>query len=290
MLKQVQHDGISAMDIVSENKSHGGRQLVVRHASKASSCDMTFSIFLPPQVDRGGELPIVWYLSGLSCTHANVTEKGEYRATCAELGLIFIAPDTSPRGDAVPDSEGYDFGKGAGFYVDATQKPWSANYRMWSYVTQELPALIAAEFPADMDRQGITGHSMGGHGALTVALSIPERFRSVSAFAPIVAPSQVPWGQKALAGYLGNDHASWRRHDAVALIEDGARVKELLVDVGTADPFLDQELRPELLERACADADIALTLRMQPGYDHSYYFISTFMADHLRWHAERLNA
>jgi S-formylglutathione hydrolase len=218
-----------------------------------------------------------------------VTEKGEYRERCAELGLIFIAPDTSPRGDDVPDAEGYDFGKGAGFYVDASEAPWSQNYRMWSYVTHELPALVAAEFPANLERQGITGHSMGGHGALTIALNYPDRFRSVSAFAPIVAPTEVPWGQKALAGYLGEDKEAWRRHDAVALIAQGRRVGDMLVDVGTADPFLEQELRPELLEAACAEAGIALTLRRQPGYDHSYYFISTFMADHLRWHWERLS-
>jgi len=277
------------MEIVSENRSHGGRQLVVTYSSSATGTDMTFSIFLPPQAEQGAKRPVVWYLSGLTCTHANVTEKGEYRAACAKLGLIFVAPDTSPRGEGVPDAEGYDFGQGAGFYVDAAEVPWAANFRMWSYVTEELPALVAAEFPADLDRQAITGHSMGGHGALTVALRYPDRFRSVSAFAPIVAPSQVPWGQKALGGYLGADRAAWRRHDAVALIEDGARVPELLVDVGAADAFLEQELRPELLEKACADAGIALTLRRQPGYDHSYYFISTFMADHLRWHAERLN-
>jgi len=276
------------MDLVSEVKSHGGRQLVVRHASSATSTDMTFSIFLPPQAAAGAKLPVIWYLSGLTCTHANVTEKGEYRAACAELGLIFVAPDTSPRGEDVPDAEEWDFGKGAGFYVEATQEPWSKHYRMWPYVTDELPELIAAEYPVDMSRQAITGHSMGGHGALTVALSHPGRFRSVSAFAPIVAPGQVPWGQKALTNYLGDDRAAWRKHDAVALIEDGASVEELLVDVGTADPFIENELRPELLERACADAGIALTLRRQAGYDHSYYFISTFMAEHLRWHAERL--
>jgi S-formylglutathione hydrolase len=279
---------VSAIQILSENKAHGGRQLVVKHASRSTATDMTFSIFLPSQAESQARLPVVWYLSGLTCTHANVTDKGEYRAACAELGLIFVAPDTSPRGDDVPDVEGYDFGKGAGFYVDATEQPWAANYRMWSYVTEELPVLVVGEFPVDGYRQAITGHSMGGHGALTVALNQPDRFRSVSAFAPIVAPSQVPWGQKALAGYLGTDRAAWRRHDAVALIEDGARLPELLVDVGDADQFLEQELRPELLERACADAGIALTLRRQPGYDHSYYFISTFMADHLRWHAERL--
>jgi S-formylglutathione hydrolase len=278
------------MEIVSENKSHRGRQLVCSHASVATGTDMTFSIFLPPQAEQGGQLPVVWYLSGLTCTHANVTEKGEYRAACAELGLIFIAPDTSPRGEGVPGAPdgAWDFGLGAGFYVDATQEPWSGHYRMWSYVTEELPALVAAKFPIDEARQGITGHSMGGHGALTAALNHPERFRSVSAFAPIAAPSQVPWGQKALAGYLGDDRAGWRKHDAVALIEDGARLSEILVDVGEADPFIEKELRPELLEAACAKAGVALTLRRQPGYDHSYFFISTFMANHLAWHAERL--
>ena len=278
------------MDIISENKAYGGRQLVVRHASAATGCDMSFSIYLPPQAEGGRKLPVIWYLSGLTCTHANVTEKGEYRAACAELGLIFVAPDTSPRGEGVPDDPAgaYDFGLGAGFYVDATEEPWATNYRMWSYVTNELPTLVAAEFPVAMDRQAITGHSMGGHGALTIGLSFPERFRSVSAFAPIVAPGQVPWGRKALAGYLGEDEAAWRRHDAVALIEDGARLGALLVDVGSADSFLDTELRPQLLEQACANAGIALNLRIQPGYDHSYYFISSFMADHLRWHSERL--
>lgn len=252
---------------------------------------MVFSIYLPPQAKDRGKLPVLWYLSGLTCTHANVTEKGDYRAACAELGLIFVAPDTSPRGENVPDDPAgaYDFGLGAGFYVDATEEPWSRNYRMWSYVVEELPRLVATEFPVDMERQGITGHSMGGHGALTLALRNPGRFRSVSAFAPIVAPSEVPWGRKALGGYLGEDRAIWRRHDAVALIEDGATVAQLLVDVGTADPFFEKELRPELLENACAKAGIALNLRRQPGYDHSYYFISTFMADHLHWHKERLS-
>ena len=279
-----------SLEIVSENRSHGGRQLVVKHASAATGTDMTFSIFLPPQAGGGAKLPVVWYLSGLTCTHANVTEKGEYRAPCAELGLIFVAPDTSPRGEGVADDPAgaYDFGLGAGFYVDATQEPFARNYRMWTYVTEELPALVAAEFPADMDRQGITGHSMGGHGALTVALRNPGRFRSVSAFAPIVAPSQVPWGQKALQGYLGQDEQAWRSHDAIALIEDGARVNDLLVDVGTADPFLEKELKPELLDRACANVGIRLSLNMREGYDHSYYFISTFMTGHLRWHAQRL--
>jgi S-formylglutathione hydrolase len=278
------------VETLSDTKSHGGRQLVCRHASDATHTDMTFSIFLPPQAEEGGKVPVLWYLSGLTCSHVNVTEKGEYRATCAELGIAFIAPDTSPRGEAVPDDPdgSWDFGQGAGFYVDATEAPWSGNYRMWRHVADELPALVAAEFPVDLDRQGILGHSMGGHGALTLGLGLPERYRSVSAFAPIVAPSQVPWGRKALGGYLGGDECAWRKHDAVALIEDGATPDALLVDIGTADPFLETELRPELLERACKEAGIPLTLRRQPGYDHSYYFISTFMADHIRWHAERL--
>jgi len=275
------------IETISTARAHGGTQGVYRHASTATGTAMTFSVFVPDHAP-GVRLPVMWYLSGLTCTHANVTEKGEYRAACGELGLILVAPDTSPRGEGVADAPEYDFGQGAGFYVDATQAPWSAHFRMRSYIEQELPALIAAEFPADMARQGITGHSMGGHGALTIGLRNPDRFRSVSAFAPIVAPSQVPWGRKALAGYLGDDPAAWRAHDAVALIEDGARVEELLVDQGDADSFLTDQLRPDLLETACRDAGIALTLRMQPGYDHSYYFISTFLADHLRWHAERL--
>lgn len=275
------------MEVASEVRSHGGRQLVCTHESSATGTLMAFSVFLPPQASDG-PCPLVWYLSGLTCTHANVTEKGEYRAACAELGLIFIAPDTSPRGAEVADADGYDLGQGAGFYVDSTVEPWSPHYRMWSYVAEELPALVGAEFPADLANQAIMGHSMGGHGALTLALANPGRFRSVSAFAPIVAPSQVPWGRKALGAYLGDDESRWRKHDSVALIADGARLDDLLVDIGTDDPFLDQELRPELLERACAEASIPLTLRRQPGYDHSYYFISTFMADHLRWHSDRL--
>jgi S-formylglutathione hydrolase len=238
----------------------------------------------------GANLPVVWYLSGLTCTHANVTEKGEYRRICAELGLIFVAPDTSPRGEEVADDPAgaYDFGLGAGFYIDATQQPYARHYRMYSYITKELPELIAANFPADMGRQSITGHSMGGHGALTIALANPGRYRSVSAFAPIASPLRCPWGEKALAGYLGADRSTWRAHDATALIDDGARLDELLVDQGGADNFLDSQLKPHLLAEACERAGIPLTLRMQPGYDHSYYFISTFIEDHLRWHAARL--
>ena len=247
---------------------------------------MTFAVFLPPGAEEGPK-PVLWYLSGLTCTHANVMEKGEYRRAAAEAGVIVVCPDTSPRGDAADDAA-YDLGQGAGFYLDATEAPWAGRYNMKTYVTKELPALVAAEFPADMGRQGIFGHSMGGHGALTLALSMPGRYRSVSAFAPIVAPGQVPWGEKAFSAYLGPDRETWRRHDAVALIQDGARVDEILVDQGEADNFLERELRPELLERACAEAGIALTLRRHPGYDHSYYFISTFMQDHVRFHAERL--
>jgi S-formylglutathione hydrolase len=275
------------LQTVSTAKAFGGTQGVYTHASATTGTPMTFSVYVPPH-DDGATLPVVWYLSGLTCTHANVTDKGEYRRACAELGLIFVAPDTSPRGDDVADDDAYDFGKGAGFYVDATEAPWAPHFRMWSYVTEELPALIGAHFPADMTRQSIMGHSMGGHGALTIGLRHADRFKAVSAFAPIVAPSQVPWGEQALGGYLGAGRAAWRAHDAVALIEDGARVPALLVDQGDADQFLVEQLKPELLATACAAAGVDLTLRMQPGYDHSYYFISTFMADHLAWHAARL--
>ena len=277
------------MQTVSTNKSHGGIQGVYKHSSRETKTEMTFSVFVPPHPD-GARLPVVFYLSGLTCTHANVTEKGEYRAACAELGLIFVAPDTSPRGEGVPGdpANAYDFGIGAGFYVDATEEPYAKHYRMWSYVTEELPKLVAEQFPVDAARQSILGHSMGGHGALTVGLRLPDRYRAASAFAPIVAPSQVPWGIKALGGYFGSDRTKWQKHDAVALIEDGARYSGFLVDYGDADPFLAEQLRPELLKAACEKANIPLTLRRQAGYDHSYYFISTFMADHLHWHAARL--
>ncbi|KKI17448.1 S-formylglutathione hydrolase [Sphingomonas sp. Ag1] len=276
------------METISQNKAYGGVQGVYRHRSATTGTDMTFSVYVPPH-EEGARLPVLWYLSGLTCTHANVTDKGEYRRACAEHGIIFVAPDTSPRGDDVPDDDAWDFGQGAGFYVDATQDPWSANFRMRSYVEDELPALIAREFAvADMSRQGITGHSMGGHGALTIALRNPGRFRSVSAFAPIVSPLNCPWGVKALGGYLGSDRAAWMPYDACALIADGARLDALLVDLGDADAFLREQLKPELLQQACEAAGIPLTLRMQRGYDHSYYFIATFMADHIAWAAERL--
>jgi S-formylglutathione hydrolase len=279
------------MQTVSKNRAFGGTQGVYRHASSETKTDMTFSVYVPDHRE-GMKLPVVTYLSGLTCTHANVTEKGEFRSACAEHGLIFVAPDTSPRGQGVPGdpADSYDFGLGAGFYVDATEAPFARNYRMWSYVTEELPKLVSEQFPVDTTRQSILGHSMGGHGALTCALRYPNRYRAVSAFAPIVAPSRVPWGIKALGGYLGANKDTWRKHDTVALIEDGAKFGDLLVDYGDADQFLTEQLRPELLQAACQKAGIPLTVRRQAGYDHSYYFISTFMGDHLRWHAQRLKA
>lgn len=275
------------MEQVSATRSHGGTQGVYRHRSAATGTPMTFSVFVPDHA-QGDKLPVLWYLSGLTCTHANVTEKGEYRAACAEHGVIFVAPDTSPRGEGVPDAGEYDFGQGAGFYVDSTEAPWAAHFRMRSYIEDELPKVIAEQFPADMARQGITGHSMGGHGALTIALRNPGRFRSVSAFSPIVSPMNCPWGERALSGYLGSDRSEWRAYDACALIEDGAKMPDLLVDQGTADDFLDEQLKTPLLEAACARAGQPATVRMQEGYDHSYYFISTFIAEHVAWHAARM--
>jgi S-formylglutathione hydrolase len=276
------------MKTVSTARSHGGVQGVYSHPSQACACDMTFAVFVPPQA-KDGPCPVLWYLSGLTCTHQNVMDKGEYRRLAAELGLIVICPDTSPRGETVPDEkDNWQFGSGAGFYVDATEPPFDRNYRMYSYLTEELPALIAENFPADMSRQSIFGHSMGGHGALTFALRNPDRFRSCSAFAPIVEPSTADWSKSAFGKYLGSDQAAWRGYDACALVADGARFSEFLIDQGTADGFLDDGLRPWLFEEACKAAGIPLTLRMQEGYDHSYFFISTFMEDHLRWHAARL--
>lgn len=266
----------------------GGTQGVYRHESRETATAMEFGVFVPPQAEERS-CPVVWYLSGLTCTQANVTDKGQFQRVCAELGLIFVAPDTSPRGEGVPDDPqgAYDFGLGAGFYLNATQDPWAANYRMESYIG-ELAEVVIENFRVDGARQGITGHSMGGHGALTLALKHPGQWTSVSAFAPISAPMQCPWGQKALSGYLGDDQAAWRRHDAVALIADGARPPELLVDQGDADKFLEEQLKPQLLAQACQAAGIPLTLRMQPGYDHGYGFVASFMEDHLRWHAQRL--
>ena len=275
------------METISVSKSFEGAQGVYRHPSEACSCAMMFATFLPPQAEKAS-VPVVWYLSGLTCTHQNVMEKGEYRQVAAELGVAIVCPDTSPRGDRVPDDKNdWKFGCGAGFYLDATQEPYAKNYRMASYIVDELPGIVARNFPVDMSQQGIFGHSMGGHGAITLALKHPGRFRSVSAFAPICQPSTAGWSRPAFERYLGTDERAWRAYDSVCLIEDGKRVPELLVDQGTADTFLDDGLRPWLLRNACAMAGIPLTLNMREGYDHSYFFISTFMEFHIRWHARR---
>ncbi|MBD9641873.1 S-formylglutathione hydrolase [Ensifer sp. ENS07] len=276
------------LNTISVWKSFGGMQGVYSHHSEQCACEMTFSVFIPPTAVHH-PCPVLWYLSGLTCSHANVTEKGEFREAAAALGLIIVCPDTSPRGPHVPDdADNWQFGIGAGFYLDATEAPYSANYRMYSYLTLELPALVAANFPVDVARQGIFGHSMGGHGAMTIALKNPERYRSCSAFAPIVQPMTADWSKPALRRYLGPDERSWRNYDTTALIEGGHRFSEFFVDQGEADSFLSSGLRPWLLTAACDTAGIPLNLRMHEGYDHSYYFISTFMGDHLAWHAERL--
>lgn len=276
------------MNILSQNTAFGGMQGVFSHASEATGTEMTFAVFVPPQAITE-KRPVLWYLSGLTCTHANVMEKGEYRRMAAELGLIVVCPDTSPRGNDVPDElTNWKMGKGAGMYLNATEKPWAEHFQMYSYITEELPALIAEQFRADMSRQGIFGHSMGGHGAMTIALKNPDRFKSCSAFAPIVNPLTADWTQDAFEKYLGPDRAKWREYDACALVEDGARFPEFLIDQGKADSFLETGLAPWKFEEAVKGTDIGLTLRMHERYDHSYYFISTFMDDHLRWHADRL--
>lgn len=280
------------MERVASSKSFGGEQAVWKHASSALSCDMRFAVFSPPANLHGaGPYPALFWLSGLTCTEDNFTVKAGTQRAAAELGLMIVAPDTSPRGDHVPDLEPktYDFGRGAGFYVDATEAPWSANYRMYSYIAEELPALIAAHFPADPARAGVFGHSMGGHGALTTHLKHPDRFRSCSAFAPIVAPSEVPWGRKAFGHYLGPDEARWAAYDATRLLgARGPSSAHLLIDQGTNDQFLREQLRPELFAEAARKAGQKLTLRMQEGYDHSYFFIASFIEDHLRWHKAAL--
>lgn len=276
------------METISTATAFGGTQTVHTHASKVCGCDMTFAVYMPPQA-KEGPVPVLWYLSGLTCSHANVMDKGEYRAHAAKHGVAIICPDTSPRGDHVPDDDGnWQFGSGAGFYLDATAEPWRKNYNMYSYITDELPKLIGENFAVDMKRQGVFGHSMGGHGALTIALKNPDTFKSCSAFAPIAQPTTADWSSGAFARYLGDNPELWAEYDATLLIENGGRFSEFLVDQGDADSFLDDGLRPWLLEEACKKADIPITLRMQPGYDHSYFFISTFMEDHIRWHAERL--
>lgn len=276
-----------SIETVSETKCFGGNQGVYTHDSEATGTPMTFAMFVPEH-RKGEKLPVLWWLSGLTCTHENAMIKCHYHKACADHGVIFVCPDTSPRGEGVPDDEAYDFGQGAGFYVNATQEPWSQHFHMRRYIEEELPALVAKNFPVDMDRQAISGHSMGGHGALTVSLRNPGRFRSTSAFSPIVSPLNCPWGEKALSNYIGDDRAAWREYDACALIEDGARIDNLLVEQGRADDFLDEQLKTWLLEDAVRKAGMDATIHMQEGYDHSYFFVSTFIADHIAWHAERL--
>ena len=273
------------METFSTAACHGGRQSFHSHASTATGTVMKFGVFTPP---GSGPFPLLWCLAGLTCTEETFAIKAGAQRLAAELGLMLVTPDTSPRGDGVADDLAYDLGQGAGFYLDATQSPWALHFRMDSWLIGELPGVIAAHFDADMARQSIMGHSMGGHGALVLALRHPGRFRSVSALAPIVAPTAVPWGQKAFAAYLGDDRAAWAAHDACALIAAGARVAELLVDQGLDDAFLAAQLQPQRLETACADAGIALLLRRHAGYDHGYWFIQSFVSDHLRWHATRL--
>ncbi|HTZ69825.1 MAG TPA: S-formylglutathione hydrolase [Acetobacteraceae bacterium] len=277
------------MEIVAQNRAFGGTQYVYRHDSAETKTPMRFAAYVPPQAAKG-KVPVLWYLSGLTCTEENFTVKAGAQRVASELGILLIAPDTSPRGENVPGDpeKSYDFGLGAGFYVDATVAPYSTNYRMRSYIEQELPALVMANLPADPARQSIFGHSMGGHGAITIALRNPGKFRSVSAFAPIASPMNCPWGVKALTGYIGADQSTWRQYDSCALLDDGHRIPELLVDQGLADNFLVNQLKPELLEAACARASVKLTLRRQEGYDHSYYFIATFMEDHVRYHSRTL--
>ena len=277
------------MEIVAQNRAFGGTQYVYRHDSAETKTPMRFAAYVPPQAAKG-KVPVLWYLSGLTCTEENFTVKAGAQRVASELGILLIAPDTSPRGENVPGDpeKSYDFGLGAGFYVDATVAPYSTNYRMRSYIEQELPALVMANLPADPARQSIFGHSMGGHGAITIALRNPGKFRSASAFAPIASPMNCPWGVKALTGYIGPDQSTWRQYDSCALLDDGHRIPELLVDQGLADNFLVNQLKPELLEAACARASVKLTLRRQEGYDHSYYFIATFMEDHVRYHSRTL--
>jgi S-formylglutathione hydrolase len=279
------------METLARAACHGGVQSFHSHMSTSTGTAMRFGVFVPPKSElREGPFPVLWCLAGLTCTEETFAIKAGAQRFAAELGLMLVTPDTSPRGDGVADDPAWDMGQAASFYLDATAEPWAAHFRMRTWLIDELPGLIGAQFPADMARQGITGHSMGGHGALTLALKHPGRFKSVSAFAPIVAPTQVPWGRKALPAYPGDDPEAWAAHDACALIDGGARLAELLVDQGEADAFLAEQLQPERLEVACARASIPLTLRRHAGYDHGYWFVQSFVADHLRWHAARLTA
>ena len=278
-----------ALTKVSASRCFGGIQSVYSHESRETGSVMRFGVFLPPQAEAQ-RVPVLYWLSGLTCTEENFIVKAGAQRLAAQLGLALVVPDTSPRGLAIPgEAESWDFGLGAGFYVDATQPPWSRGYRMYSYVAKELPALIQSSFPVDGERVGISGHSMGGHGALTIALKNPQHYKSLSAFAPISSPMRCPWGDKALSGYLGPDRTTWREYDATALLEErGWSGPPLLVDQGTSDPFLQTQLRPELLEEACRRARVGIELRLQEGYDHSYFFIASFIEDHLRFHSRNL--
>ena len=276
------------MKTISENACFGGTQGVYSHASDVCNCEMTFGLFLPAEA-KNGPVPVLWYLSGLTCTHENAMTKGGAQAWAAEHGIAVVFPDTSPRGDDVADDDDYDLGKGAGFYVNATQDPWAPHFQMWDYIAEELPKLITRNFEIDEERQGITGHSMGGHGALTLAMNLPERFLSVSAFAPIANPSASDWGRKQLTAYLGEDTAKWAKHDASLLMADKGFDGPILIDQGASDQFLDL-LKPEALATAMATKRQQGTFRMQPGYDHSYFFVSTFMEDHIAFHADALYA
>ena len=276
------------METISENASFGGVQGVYKHRSTSCDCGMTFGLFLPA-VSKDGPVPLLWFLSGLTCTHENAMTKAGAQAWAAEHGLALVFPDTSPRGDQVADDEAYDLGQGAGFYVNATEQPWAPNFRMWDYVTEDLPKILERNFDLDMGRQAITGHSMGGHGALTIAMTLPERFRSVSAFAPIAHPTASDWGRKQFTAYLGADENAWAPHDATLLMRDKGFDGPMLIDTGTKDQFIDL-LKPESFAEAVAARRQQATLRLQPGYDHSYFFISSFMEDHVAFHADALYA
>ncbi|MFN3614088.1 MAG: S-formylglutathione hydrolase [Rubrimonas sp.] len=274
------------METVSENRSFDGVQGVYRHASATTQCDMTFAVYLPPAA-KYARVPCIWYLSGLTCTHENAMTKAAAQQFCAEEGVAIVFPDTSPRGEGVANDEAYDLGQGAGFYVDATEAPWSPHFRMYSYITDELQKLVVGNFPIDAERQGITGHSMGGHGAITLAIRNPELYRSLSAFAPIANPTASDWGRKQLGAYLGADESKWVGHDSSLLMRSTGWKRDILVDQGASDQFLNL-LKPESLAAALAETRTPSAFRMQEGYDHSYWFVSTFMGDHVRWHAERL--
>ncbi len=276
-----------SLETVDSHKSFGGKQLRIKHRSQVLDCDMHFSLYLPPQVEHHS-VPVLYWLSGLTCTDENFVTKAGAQRYAAEMGVAIVTPDTSPRGDQVPDEDAYDFGQGAGFYVNASEEPWRRHYRMYDYVVDELPALVNDRFPVEGERASLCGHSMGGHGALIIALRNPGRYRSVSAFAPIASPMRCPWGHKALSRYLGDNRDRWRDYDATELMAEAEQKLPMLVDQGEADNFLAEQLQPQLLEQAARDADYPLELRLQPGYDHSYFFIATFIEEHIRFHARHL--